>query len=93
MASSFEKSVKGATKIKVGLFGSFVLRSSLELTSATGCTPKDKIHRTYPYSNTLWRTWGRRSLPSLAKQIAGFVMDCGFQEFDHCTPDDQGGIT
>jgi hypothetical protein len=97
MASSFEKSVKGATKIKVS---STCPWPPVSVTSVhtdtlvhTGRATEDEVHRAHSCSNTCWRSGGRRSLQGIAEQITRFYVDRRFQESDNSTPYDTRRLT
>lgn len=99
MASSFEKSVKGATKIKVRSSVSApcsaqddLPRTRLTSSRSAGSSPQDKVHRAHPHSYTCRRGRGRRGLPGATAQAERLDMDRRLQEFDYRAPDDQGGV-
>jgi hypothetical protein len=93
MASSFEKSVKGATKIKVRC-PSQPSPPSVMLTRfpRPGSAPEDQVHRTHPRSNPCRRSRCRRGLPRTPAQATRHDMDRRFQEPNHSTPDDKRGV-
>ncbi len=103
MASSFEKSVKGATKVKVRRRRSFschyhrrrtVFASGRSLTTTIpGRAPKDKVHRAYSDRNTCRRSWCWRGVQGAAVPTAGLYMDHRLQELDHSPPDDSRRLT
>jgi len=92
MASSFEKSVKGATKIKVsqrhGILFSHLLLTSL----LPGRSSENEIHRAHPYSNSFGRVRCRGGVPIIAEPSTRLNMDSSVQKSHHRAPDDKRGF-
>jgi hypothetical protein len=85
MASSFEKSVKGATKIKVRWLRSYFLKCTVANVSSLACRAQIEICRTHPYSHTRWRARRRRSIPCITKPTERLNMDNSVQIPHHCS--------
>lgn len=93
MSSSFEKSVKGGTKVKVGLKNRESVGHHPDKHLLTASPSKSQICRAYPPCDTVRRGRRRRSLSHLTEPIEGCDMDSRIQGADHCTHDDQGRTT
>lgn len=94
MASSFEKSVKGATKIKVSrtCYAMAMLIPVANLSLLLGRSSENKIHRAHPYSDSFGRVRCRGGVPIIAEPSTRLNMDRGVQKPHHRTPDDKRGF-
>lgn len=93
MASSFEKSVKGATKIKVSsnpIAISLLGNNNLLL---LGCSSEDEIHRAHSDSYPFWRVRCRGGIPFTTEPPTRLNMDRSVQKSHHRAPDDKRGFS
>ena len=92
MSSSFEKSVKGATKIKVRpRRATSTPHAARELTTAPECAPQDKVHRAPPRRDAFGREEYHRGHPCAAVPPRGCHVDRRLQEPHHRPSHDSRG--
>lgn len=88
MTQSFEKSVKGGTKIKVNAYAALYLNSWTNV-QIIACRAKVEIRRTYPRRDSCRRSGRCRSLQDHDASSTGLDMDDRIQGINHRPLDDK----